>query len=131
MAEANQAATDEGVQRIQASVLFKPPTAELRNLPEGPYLLADGRISWVAIEHGGGATQGSLNILDPATGVNESRTLSGRPGFAFPTEREGVFVVGMDRAVGLYDWGTHSWTPFVEGIDAGVAEKTRINDGVI
>ncbi len=67
-----------------AQVLFRPSTSELRFLPEGPYPLGPSKISWVAIQHGATGANGSLNILDLATGVNESFPLPGRPGFAFP-----------------------------------------------
>ncbi|MFM7863738.1 MAG: hypothetical protein ACKPHU_05970, partial [Planctomycetaceae bacterium] len=65
----------------EASVIFRPATAEQRFLPEGPYWLGADRASWVAIQHGASATTGSLNILHLNSGRNESWSLPGRPGF--------------------------------------------------
>ncbi len=114
---------------IEATVLHRPNTAELRFLPEGPYSLDDGRFSWVAIQHGASATEGSLNILDPTTGKSESGTLPGRPGFAFPCTQPGIFVVGLERSVGLYNRDTEEWTPFITEIETDVS-NTIINDAV-
>jgi sugar lactone lactonase YvrE len=111
-----------------ARPLFTPDSDALRFLPEGPYPLGPNRFSWVAIQHGAAATHGSLNLFDLATGTNDSHPLPGRPGFAFPTDR-GNFVVGCERAVGIYAPADRSWTPFIEGIDAHT-QNTIINDAV-
>ena len=50
---------------IQAELLHRPESPELRFLPEGPMPLGDG-ISWVAIQHGADGDRGSLNTLDAA-----------------------------------------------------------------
>lgn len=113
-----------------AEVLFKPESAELRFLPEGPYALSDSQMSWVAIQHGGNGTVGSLNLLDLATRKNQSFTLPGRPGFAFPTDDPQTFVVGCERTLGFFNTADGSWLPFCEGIDADV-ENTIINDAVV
>ncbi|MEZ6122396.1 MAG: SMP-30/gluconolactonase/LRE family protein [Planctomycetaceae bacterium] len=115
---------------VECRVLFHPPTAALRFLPEGPYSLPDGRLSWVGIQHGADSRVGSLNILDPATGQNQSCELPGRPGFAFPTTRPNVFVCGVEREVGLFDCRTNTWTPVAGNIDAAV-DNTIINDGMV
>ncbi|MDG1895963.1 MAG: SMP-30/gluconolactonase/LRE family protein [Fuerstiella sp.] len=114
----------------ECSVLFRPESSELRFLPEGPYSLDDGRISWVAIQHGGASAVGSINILDPGAGRNQSFELPGRPGFAFPTKQQGVFVAGVERSLGLFDTNTNGWTELCGGVDSGV-ENTIINDGVV
>ena len=114
----------------ETSVLFRPEAAALRFLPEGPYSLCNGCVSWVGIQHGSDSTVGSINILDPSSGVNQSFTLPGRPGFAFPTNREGEFVTGVERSVGFFDTKTDRWAPFVTGVDTDVS-NTIINDAVI
>ncbi|MCP4783811.1 MAG: SMP-30/gluconolactonase/LRE family protein [Fuerstiella sp.] len=114
----------------ECQVLFRPDSDALRFLPEGPYSLNDGRISWVAIQHGGDSGAGSINILDPVAGSNECFDLPGRPGFAFPTSQPGVFVAGVERSLGLFDTNTNAWTELCGGVDSAV-ENTIINDGVI
>jgi sugar lactone lactonase YvrE len=111
-------------------VIFTPATEELRFLPEGPYRCPDGRISWVAIQHGPQAVTGSLNLLDLATGQNQTFPLDGRPGFAFPTTRAGVFVVGLERSIVLFDTADRSTETLVTGVDEHV-DGTIINDAVV
>lgn len=118
------------MKRIVCDILLRPETDELRFLPEGPYANPDGRLSWVAIQHGADAKQGSVNLLNPVTGESSSFVLPGRPGFAFPTDRPGVFVAGAERELGLFDTAAGQWTPFATDVDADVS-NTVINDGVI
>ncbi len=118
------------VRTTVCDVLFRPERAELRFLPEGPYVCGDGKLSWVGIQHGATSTVGSINIFDTATGENSSYELPGRPGFAFPTNRPGVFVAGVEREVGLFDTASGSWTPFVTNVDSDVT-NTIINDAVV
>jgi sugar lactone lactonase YvrE len=113
-----------------AELLFLPDSDALRFLPEGPTSLGEGKFSWVAIQHGPSAKSGSLNIFDVATGVNQQFDLPGRPGFAKPTTQPGVFVVGCERQLGLYDTSDRSWTVLVDGVDADVA-GTIVNDGTL
>tara|TARA_R110002049_G_scaffold285698_1_gene466747 strand:- start:155175 stop:156134 length:960 start_codon:yes stop_codon:yes gene_type:complete len=103
---------------------------ELRFLPEGPYSVQDDQLSWVAIQHGGEATVGSLNVLDLATSTNKTFELPGRPGFAFPCQSEGQYVVGCERELGIFDTNKKSWQPFCDGIDSDVT-NTIINDGLV
>ncbi|MEZ6062627.1 MAG: SMP-30/gluconolactonase/LRE family protein [Planctomycetaceae bacterium] len=84
----------------------------------------------MGIQHGADSTVGSINILNTLTGNNQSYLLPGRPGFAFPTNRPGVFVCGVERSLGLFDTATNSWTEFAGDIDRGV-DNTIINDGVV
>ena len=114
----------------QARPISFEQSDELRFLPEGPYALRDDEISWVAIQHGESATHGSLNQLNLATGVNQNFTLPGRPGFAFPCQYDGKFVVGCERAIGIFDTADQSWHPLCEGIDDDVI-GTIINDGMV
>jgi sugar lactone lactonase YvrE len=118
------------MQRTSCDILFRPPSEQLRFLPEGPYSYLDGQLSWVAIQHGADSTFGSVNLLNPATGQAESFVLPGRPGFAFPTDQPGIFVCGAERSLGLFDTSTKTWTEIVSEIDAAV-DNTVINDGVI
>lgn len=113
---------------IHAPILFDPGNEAMRFLPEGPYPLGTDRFSWVAIQHGPTATNGSLNVYDLKTKRNTSHLLTGRPGFAFPTDR-GNFVVGCERRVGIFAPLQAAWDPFIEGIDSHV-DGTIINDAV-
>lgn len=129
----NFAGTKEKIMTVPTTVcdvLLRPETSELRFLPEGPYVCGDGKISWVAIQHGAASTVGSINIYDPVTGENTSCLLPGRPGFAFPTNRSGIFVTGVERSVGLFDTNSGSWMPFANDIDMDVT-NTIINDAVV
>ncbi len=113
-----------------AELLFLPESEALRFLPEGPTAIAPGRFSWVAIQHGPQGTHGSLNLFDLASRTNRSFDLPGRPGFAKPTDQEGVFVVGCERELGIFDTRDQSWRSLVQGVDAQVS-GTIINDGTI
>lgn len=117
------------MQEFSTEVLFRPETEAQRFLPEGPYPYGASQLSWVAIQHGVGQTVGSLNVFDFGTRTNTRYDLPGRPGFAFPTTRSGVFVVGLERQLGLFDTATRQWRPMVENIDSAVS-GTVINDGV-
>ncbi len=128
--DSTQPTEPPAVTTTECRVLFQPPTDELRFLPEGPYSLSDGHVSWVGIQHGGDSTVGSLNILDLASGTNSSHNLPGRPGFAFPTTTPGVFVCGVERSLGLFNIYTRSWTELQGDIDSDV-DNTIINDGVV
>lgn len=118
------------MQTVETEVLFRPDSAALRFLPEGPYWLGNDSFSWVGIQHGGTSTVGSINILNLQDGTNESHVLPGRPGFAFPTNRQSVFVTGVEREVGLFDVSTNRWTRLLENIDSAV-RNTIINDAVV
>ena len=113
----------------QVRLLLDPGSEALRFLPEGPYPVDSDRFSWVAIQHGAGATDGSLNIYDFRTASNQSFDLPGRPGFAFPTDR-GNFVVGCERSVGIFSPSKGTWEPFIQGVDSNVS-GTIINDGLV
>ena len=112
-----------------AQLLYLPPLAELRFLPEGPYPCGDQKFSWVGIQHGADIPSGSINIFDMVTHSNESWCLPFRPGFAFACNRENHFVVGGDRALGIYSGVDGSFRTFATEIERGV-EGTIINDGI-
>jgi sugar lactone lactonase YvrE len=118
------------VKKYPTEILFEPNSSDLRFLPEGPYPCDRNQLSWVAIQHGADAKVGSLNIFDFSNGKNRSFELPGRPGFAFPSDREDIFVIGLERTIGLFDLVSGKWTPFIHGIDENVA-GTIINDGVV
>jgi sugar lactone lactonase YvrE len=115
---------------IDAQLLFQPPTVAQRFLPEGPYRCPDGRLSWVAIQHGADATVGSLNVLDLESLSNEQYPLNGRPGFAFPTDRSGEFLIGLERSLVRFQTTTGSAQVILEGVDRHVTD-TIINDAVV
>lgn len=117
---------------FSAKVALTPSTDELRFLTEGPYRVPESqRISWVAIQHGPGATTGSLNFWDMSSGENRTVPLAGRPGFAFPTSSPDRYVVGMERQVSLVDVATGDVVEtLAENVDSQV-ENTIINDGMV
>lgn len=112
----------------EATVLHRPNSAELRFLPEGPQHLSGSKISWVAIQHGPDAKFGSINTLDIETGESHSYPLSGRPGFAFPTESEHEYIAGIERHICRVNVQTGASETLSEVVDADV-ENTVINDG--
>ena len=118
------------MESVICKVLHRPDSDNLRFLPEGPYSLGDGRMSWVAIQHGPNARSGSINILDLESGTAESFELPRRPGFAIPTDRDRTFVCGAERTLGFFDCGTKEWRELASGIDHNV-ENTIINDGIV
>jgi len=117
------------VKTYDCEILHRPENDELTFLPEGPVQCGDGRFSWVAIQHGADNEIGSLNVFDLSTGQNSTYNLTGRPGFAFPTNHDQTFVVGAERSVGLFNIGISSWEEICNGVDSDV-ENTIINDGV-
>ena len=118
------------MREFETRVLLRPESEDLRHLPEGPYPCGSDGFSWVAIQHGQDTKNGSLNIFNWATKTNSQINLPGRPGFAFATDRPGVFVIGMDRHVGLFDSSSNEWKPFTDELEDGVNEQL-INDGVV
>lgn len=117
-------------QSIKAEVIFTPATEQLRYLTEGPYRMEDGRLSWVAIQHGPQSEKGSLNLLDVESGENQTIDLPGRPGFAFPTSDANRFIVGMERQVAIVDVSSGETQTVADGIDSNVT-NTIINDGLV
>lgn len=118
------------INTTECRILLTPASDALRFLPEGPYSIGNHRVSWVAIQHAADSTVGSINILDLTSRTNQSYALPGRPGFAFPTDQDGVFVAGVERSLGLFDIQKQSWTEFATDVDASV-DNTIINDGIV
>ena len=87
------------------------------------------RFSWVAIQHAADSVLGSLNVFDCATLTNNNYALSGRPGFAFPTDDPQKFIVGVDKHIELVDITSGAVTVLTDDIDVGV-ENTLINDAI-
>jgi sugar lactone lactonase YvrE len=117
------------MQEFEMEVLYRPDSAELRFLPEGPYPYNGQHFSWVAIQHSATATSGSLNLFDLETRNNQRFRLPGRPGFAFATTQTGKFFIGLERHLVLFDTATNTFQPLSTEIDAKVS-GTVINDGV-
>lgn len=90
--------------QTEARPFFRPPTEELRYLPECPTQLR-GRnlLAWVAIQHGADAPSGSLNLLDLDTLHNRTCLLPGRPGFFAETADPNILTVGMERRLVHFD----------------------------
>jgi sugar lactone lactonase YvrE len=121
------------MQRFVAAPFFDPPSDALRFLPEGPRVLRNcpgnnGKLGWVAIQHGADLLEGSINILDLASQRNQSFPLPGRPGFFAETTRPGVLLVGLERDLILFDLATSR----VEKLGVHVTDDDRviINDGL-
>jgi sugar lactone lactonase YvrE len=85
-------------------------------------------LGWVAIQHGPGRHDGSLNLLNLTTRVNTTFPLSGRPGFFVETTSPGVVLVGMDRQFILVDARTGEATR--TEMMAPCDERVIINDGI-
>lgn len=112
-----------------AAPLLAPDSDEDGFLPEGPRAVTlDGRaaVLWVNIQTAADATQGSVHVRYWDTGGTESTTLPGRPGFALPTDRPGVLLVGLDHSVGTFDLDSYEWTPLATIPDPH--PRTIIND---
>ena len=121
---------DDSMPATRTATSLGLPTRDAhRFLPEGPQDLGDGRISWIAIQHGFAEVTGSLHQTDLASGTDEVFDLPGRPGFAIPCDSAGRYVIGMDNALGFYDTATRTWEPFLHDVDAQTA-RTIINDGM-
>ena len=117
------------MQIYQTSVLLDPECRQLRFLPEGPIAYGNQGFSWVAIQHAEEATHGSLNVFDWRSRSNSNYDLPGRPGFAFPTEIDEIFVAGLERRVMMVNIATGENTVISDEIDQNVA-NTIINDGI-
>ena len=116
-----------------ASPFFEPADERLRFLPEGPRLLRnhpDGgnKLGWVAIQHAADIHEGSLNVLDLASGQNTSFRLPGRPGFFAETTKPGVVLVGLERRLAYFDLTTGVLDE--TGPQVTTDERVIINDGL-
>lgn len=120
------------MKHFATTLLHRPKTDSLRFLPEGPQVVSDDTINWVAIQHGKGVAVGSLNLLNVKTGAATEFFLPGRPGFAFPLKQVGKFLIGLERQLGVFDSNAVTdadrWRSVSEELEQGVA-GTIINDG--
>jgi sugar lactone lactonase YvrE len=114
-----------------ARVYVAASDAAARYLPEGPRavrLNGDRGVMWVNIQTAADATAGQIWVQSPDRGSSHI-PFPGRPGFVFPTDRDGVFLVGADKRVGLLDWNAESFQPLATIPDDD--PRTIINDGEI
>ena len=116
-----------------ARPFFQPETEELRFLPEGPrslqnYPAGASKLGWVAIQHGAGRTEGSVNILDLTSLSNTSLPLRGRPGFFAETTQPGIVLVGLERELAYFNLMTGVLGETVAQIEAD--PSVIINDGL-
>ena len=121
------------VQRFAAAPFFDPASEALRYLPEGPRVLqnypgGDAKIGWVAIQHGPKLFEGSINVLDLASGQNQSFALPGRPGFFVETTQPGLLLVGLERRLAYFDLLTGELAE--TGIEVTTDERVIINEGL-
>jgi len=118
--------------RIIAQPCFEPAREELRFLPEGPRVLRNhpggALLGWVAIQHAADNHQGSINVLDLASGRNRNWPLPGRPGFFAETTRPGVVLIGLERRLVYFDLLTSDLEE--TGIQVTADERVIINDGL-
>lgn len=120
--------------RFIAHPVFEPARKQLRYLPEGPRILQNypggggSKLGWVAIQHAAEVQQGSLNILDLASGENQSIPVPGRPGFFVETTQPGVVLVGLERRLVYCDLVTGTLEE--TGIEVTADERVIINDGL-
>jgi sugar lactone lactonase YvrE len=115
--------------RIVACPFYRPPTDELRYLPECPLQLrGTNRLGWVAIQHGPGADHGSLNLLDLDTLEDRSHSLPGRPGFFAETAEPGILIVGLERRLVHFDLVTG--TVLETLVELPEDPRVIINDGI-
>lgn len=113
--------------RLEASPFFRPESEELRFLPECPRVIR-GALYWVSIQYAADRPSGGLNRLDLATGENVHQPLPGRPGFFAETADPGMFLIGLERRIVLYD----SIRAHIVETLACIPEDERviINDGI-
>jgi sugar lactone lactonase YvrE len=113
-------------------VLIAPNAECNRFLPEGPRCVTiRGReaLAWVNIQTGADAASGAIHLRFWDSGELRELPQPSRPGFLFPTDRDGFVVVGRDKEVGLLDLRTNAWTHWATIPDADPC--TIINDGEI
>ena len=112
-----------------ARPFFRPPTEELRYLPECPRQLpGTDLLAWIAIQHGAGSRHGSLNLLDVNTLHHRSHLLPGRPGFFAETADPLILILGMDRSLVLFDLDKGEITGTLAQLPDD--ERVIINDGL-
>src|SRR4051794_22573469 len=115
--------------RLVAQPFYRPPSDELRYLPECPtQLRGTNRLGWVAIQHGPDVRHGSFNVLDLITLENRSYPLPGRPGFFVETVDAGVLLIGLERRLVLFDLASGVVTKTLAELPDD--PRVIINDGI-
>jgi len=89
-------------------------------LAEGP-VWHEGALWWVDI------VAGTLNRLDPETGVNTSRATGGFLGAATPCA-DGRWLLARQHDCTLFDWESGRFTPLAAPSE-GISPRHRFNDG--
>lgn len=114
--------------QFTAEPYFRPADEDLRFLPEGPRVLPNALLGWVAIQHGPQSKEGSFNLLDLGSRVNRRFRLHGRPGFFAETTQPGLLLVGLERSLVYFDLTSGSVKQTLVQITAD--ERVIINDGL-
>jgi sugar lactone lactonase YvrE len=115
--------------RTVAHSFFRPPTPELRYLPECPRQLSGGNVlAWVAIQHGPATLSGSLNLLDLDTLENRALPLPRRPGFFAETADPNILIVGLERRLVHFDLASGEVVTTLA--DLPDDPRVIINDGI-
>ena len=122
----------QNVPTREAHVWHIPRAEEERFLPEGPRVTeVTGRqaVTWVNIQTSVDATTGELHAKFLDNGEHRKWALPGRPGFALPTDRDNVMLLGLGKEVGTFDLFSETWTPIATIPDDN--PRTIINDGEV
>ena len=69
----------------------------------------------------------AIHRFDPATGLDESRTVPGKPGSIALTESPGRLLVALDLGLAFLDWGSGACEPWLTLEPE--ASGNRLNDG--
>lgn len=69
----------------------------------------------------------AIHRFDPATGVDEARSLGVRPGSMAAADTAGRFLVGAETELGWFEWASGEFSAVVECEPSGTGN--RLNDG--
>jgi sugar lactone lactonase YvrE len=115
-----------------AKVFWQPDDEDDGFLPEGPRAITIGgreAVTWVNIQTAPDATRGAIHLRFWDDGEQGVWNLPGRPGFALPTTRPGVLLVGLDKGLATLDLETNETTPLAAIPDDD--PRTIINDAEV
>jgi sugar lactone lactonase YvrE len=120
-------------EKFIAAPFFEPSSEALRYLPEGPRVLRNhpgggAKLGWVAIQHGVGLAEGSINVLDLTSGQNQTFPMQGRPAFFAETTRPGTLLVGLERRLAYFDLLTGDLEE--TGVSVTTDQRVIINEGL-
>ncbi len=68
-----------------------------------------------------------VHRFDPVTGVNETRSIPGRPGSLVRTTQPGLLLMAMENQIIWLDWTTGATAPWLTLEPSGIGN--RLNDG--